>query len=193
MTLEDQQRLGTPFARVARQELGYNVKQVDQFLARAHDYYSSEDTSAKALTSHGVRSVTFDPAKGGYETQTVDAALDRLEDVFAKRERDRLVTESGEEAWLLQIGKISSALRGRLHRSDGKRFRRPKRNVRSYSVVDVDRLCGDLLAYLESDKPLSVDVVRRAVFAPAQGRQGYEENQVDAFMDRAVELMASID
>lgn len=193
VTVEDQQRPGMPFARVARNELGYNVKQVEQFLARARDYYTSEDTGGKALTSHSVRSVTFDPAKGGYEARAVDTALDRLEDVFAQRERDKLVAESGEEAWLLQIGKISSALRERLHRTDGERFRRPKRNVRSYSVADVDRLCGQLLAYLQHDAQLSVDVVRRAVFAPARGKEGYEESQVDAFMDRVVELMASID
>jgi len=57
----------------------------------------------------------------------------------------------------------------------------------------VDRLCRDLLGYLEEDKPLSVDNVRRAVFRPAVGKDGYEENQVDAFLDRVVELMAAID
>ena len=49
------------------------------------------------------------------------------------------------------------------------------------------------MAYLEQDKPLSVDSVRRAVFRPAVGRDGYEEAQVDAFLDRVVELMAAID
>ncbi|MEO8284654.1 MAG: DivIVA domain-containing protein, partial [Pseudarthrobacter sp.] len=43
------------------------------------------------------------------------------------------------------------------------------------------------------DKPLSVDSIRRAVFRPAAGEDGYEETQVDAFLDRAVELMAAID
>ena len=36
-----------------------------------------------------VRAVSFDPAKGGYDAAAVDAALDRLEDVFARRERER--------------------------------------------------------------------------------------------------------
>lgn len=193
MTVDDQQRANAPFARVGRQELGYNARQVDVFLSRARAFYTSEDSSEKALTSRDVRSVAFDPAKGGYEAHAVDAALDRLEDVFAQRERDQLIAGKGEEAWLMQIGKISSALRGRLHRPDGARFRRPKRSVRSYSVADVDGLCHQLLAYFEHDKPLSVDVVRRAVFGAAHGKQGYEESQVDAFMDRVVELMASID
>ncbi|HSU71104.1 MAG TPA: DivIVA domain-containing protein [Micrococcaceae bacterium] len=193
MSVDDHQRATAPFARVGRNELGYNVKQVDQFLSRARAFYTSEDSSERALSSKDVRSVAFDPAKGGYQAQAVDAALDRLEDVFAQRERDDLIAGQGEEAWLMQIGRISAVLRGRLHRPDGARFRRPKRNVRSYSVADVDGLCHQLLEYFEHDRPLSVDVVRRAVFGAAQGKHGYEESQVDAFMDRVVELMASID
>ncbi len=194
MTVDNQQRTSTPFARVGRSELGYSTKQVDVFLRRARAYYTSPDAGQKALTSHDVRSVSFDPAKGGYEALAVDAALDRLEDVFAQRERDQLVSSQGEEAWLLQIGRISSVLRARLHRGDGKRFRRPKgKKTRSYSVTEVDRLCHELLAYFETNKPLSVDVVRRAVFASAKGSTGYEESQVDAFLDRVVELMASVD
>ena len=81
-----------------------------------------------------------------------------------------------------------------MHRPDGERFRRPSRNkARSYNIADVDRLCHELVAYLEQDKPLSVDSVRRAVFRPAAGKDGYEEAQVDAFLDRVVELMAAID
>ena len=54
-------------------------------------------------------------------------------------------------------------------------------------------MCHELIGYLEEDQPLSVDNVRRAVFRPAVGRDGYEESQVDAFLERAVELMAAID
>ena len=57
----------------------------------------------------------------------------------------------------------------------------------------MDNLCHDLIGYLEEDQPLSVDNVRRAVFRPAKGKDGYEETQVDAFLDRVVELMAAID
>jgi DivIVA domain-containing protein len=184
---------GAPFARVDRKAYGYNVRQVDQFLASARAIYTGADSAEKPLTSHDVREMTFDAVRGGYEPQAVDAALDRLEDVFAQRERDALIAGKGEEAWMAQIGRLSSVLRARLHRAEGERFRRPKRNVRSYSVADVDALCAELLDYFEHDKPLSVDLVRRAVFSPAQGKDGYEEQQVDAFLDRVVELMAAID
>ena len=57
----------------------------------------------------------------------------------------------------------------------------------------MDELCGELLGYFEEDQPLSVDNVRAGRVRPAKGRDGYEESQVDAFLERAVELMAAID
>lgn len=192
--MEEVRRRTAPFERVGRGEYGYNIRQVDQFLTKAREYYNARDPHAAPVTSHEVRAMAFDPAKGGYAAQAVDAALDRLEDVFAQRERDALIAEQGEDAWLRQIGRLSAVLRARLHRPEGQRFRRPSRKrSRSYNVNDVDALCNDLLGYFENDKPLSVDVVRRAVFREAKGADGYEETQVDAFLDRVVELMAAID
>ncbi|MCG2620412.1 DivIVA domain-containing protein [Arthrobacter sp. I2-34] len=183
-----------PFDRVSRREQGYNMRQVDQFLDRARQYYDGWDPSLPPVTSHDVRTVSFDPARGGYDPRAVDSALDRLEDAFAQRERDELIAQEGEEAWLTRIGRLSSVLRARLHRAPGDRFRRPShRNASSYNVQDVDALCGELLNYFEQDQPLSVDVVRRAVFREAKGSEGYEENQVDAFLERVVELMATIE
>lgn len=189
-----QQRTSTaPFARVDRASYGYNTKQVDQFLAKARAIYTSTEQSPKSLSSRDVREMTFDAVRGGYQPQEVDAALDRLEDVFAQQERDALIAAKGEDAWLAQIGRLSGVLRARLHRPDGERFRRPRRNARSYQTADVDALCHQLLDYFEQDKPLSVDTVRRAVFGSARGKEGYEEQQVDAFLDRVIELMAAID
>ncbi|WP_422391608.1 DivIVA domain-containing protein [Arthrobacter sp. N1] len=184
----------SPFARVGRREVGYDTGQVDRFLTRARGDYNADDPDSRSVTSSEVRGQSFRPTPGGYEPQSVDAALDRLEDVFARRERDRLIAAQGEDAWLRQIGRTAAVLRGRLHRPHGERFRRPARkNAPSYVVQDVDRLCDELLRYLEQDLPLSVDVVRRAVFREARGADGYEENQVDVFLDRVVELMAGID
>jgi DivIVA domain-containing protein len=194
VTVDIQQQIPASFDRVQRNEYGYNAKQVDQFLQRARVSFENPTTARHVIKSADVRAVSFDPVKGGYAAAAVDAALDRLEDAFARSERDDLVAERGEEAWLREIGKLSGLLRGRLHRPDGERFRRPsKGRGRSYNTVDVDNLCRDLIGYLEEDRPLSVDNVRRAVFRPAAGKDGYEETQVDAFLDRVVELMAAID
>ena len=182
------------FTLVGPKEVGYNVKQVDVFLEQARAYFLNADSHGKAITSHDVRTAAFDPAKGGYSAQAVDAALDRIEDEFVLREKDTLIAAEGEKAWLIKIGKSASALRARLHRPDKERFRRPgRRNAQSYNVDDVDVLCRELLVYIEGNGELSVDVVRRAVFAPARGDEGYEECQVDAFVDKVVELMAAVD
>lgn len=192
--VDSKRQIPASFERVARTDYGYNAKQVDQFLQRARVSLETPAAAAHPIRSADVRSVSFDPVKGGYSATAVDAALDRLEDAFARRERDELIAQQGEEAWLRQIGQLSGTLRGRLHRPDGERFRRPvKKKARSYNTRDVDRLCKDLIGYLEEDKPLSVDNVRRAVFRQAVGKDGYEETQVDAFLDRVVELMAAID
>lgn len=194
MALDFQRKIPASFERVRGNEYGYNAKQVDQFLQRAKVALETPKAAIHPLGSADVRAVSFDPVKGGYSAAVVDSALDRLEDAFARRERDELIAARGEEAWLREIGKLSGILRGRLHRPDGERFRRPaKKNVRSYNILDVDNLCYDLIGYLEEDKPLSVDNIRRAVFRPATGAEGYEETQVDAFLDRVVELMAAID
>ena len=194
MALDIHRQIPASFERVQRSEYGYNAKQVDQFLQRARVSLETPAAAKQPVNSSVVREVAFDPVKGGYSAAVVDAALDRLEDAFARRERDELIASRGEEAWLREIGNLSGILRSRLHRPDGERFRRPSRNkARSYNIADVDRLCHELVAYLEQDKPLSVDSVRRAVFRPAAGKDGYEEAQVDAFLDRVVELMAAID
>lgn len=193
-TVSSQRQVPASFQRVPRSEYGYNAKQVDQFLQQARISLETPEAAGKAVTSTDVRTVAFDPVKGGYSAAVVDAALDRLEDAFARRERDELIAAAGEEAWLRNIGQLSGVLRGRLHRPDGERFRRPsKSQARSYNTTDVDDLCRELIGYLEEDKPLSVDSIRRAVFRPATGADGYEETQVDAFLDRVVELMAAID
>lgn len=180
------------FDRVGRGDLGYSPKQVEKFLDAARAYL--EDRSAAAVTSHDVRTVSFDAVRGGYDANEVDSALDRLEDAFARRERDDLIQDAGQEAWLREIGQLAGLLRGRLMRADGERFRRPASlKAPSYHVDDVDILCTRLLAYLEQGSPMSADEVRTAVFRTVSGKEGYEETQVDAFLDRVVELMAAID
>lgn len=194
MTVEEKTRSTSKFKLVGAKEVGYNVKQVDQFLDRARAYFLNADVTGAAITSHDVRTASFEPARRGYNAQSVDAAMDRIEDEFVLRERELLIKAEGEQAWMMKIGKTASVLRSRLHRPDGERFRRPSRKgVQSYSIADVDLLCRELLTYIEDNGELSVDVVRRAIFSPVKGRNGYEESQVDAFLDRMVELMASID
>ena len=60
---------------------------------------------------------------------------------------------------------LSGILRGRLHRPDGQRFRRPtKKRPAATTRTTLTVLCRELIGYLEEDQPLSVDNIRRAVF-----------------------------
>lgn len=193
MTEASSGKIPATFRRVERSSYGYSVAQVDDFMDRGRAVFE-DPAHDRPLTSTDVRKVAFDPARGGYEAAQVDHALDILEDALARRERDRLISSEGEEAWLGEVGRLSALLRQRLYRPDGEKFRHPsKSRTQGYGVPEVDALCKDIVDYLEHDHALSVDDVRRASFPPAKGQDAYEEAQVDAFLDRVVELMAAID
>jgi len=108
-----QRQIPASFDRVQRNQYGYNARQVDEFLQRARVSFEAPSSAGRSIHSADVRAVSFDPVKGGYAAAGVDAALDRLEDALARRERDELVAERGEEAWLREIGRLAGVLRGR--------------------------------------------------------------------------------
>lgn len=182
----------TTFNRTGRVSQGYDTEQVDAFFARARESYEQAGVPSP-LTSRDVRQVGFDLVRGGYDVGQVDAALDRLEDAFARREYDAMRQRLGAEGTLDELTKRAGSLRGRLVRPDGERFDRATGLAPAYDVSDVDRLCRRLLGYFESGDPMSVDEVRRAVFRPRRGSRGYAEPQVDAFLDRVVEVMVAVE
>ena len=47
------------------------------------------------MTAESIRTQAFAMQKGGYSTSHVDAALERLEDAFASRERERAFARRG--------------------------------------------------------------------------------------------------
>jgi DivIVA domain-containing protein len=171
---------------------------VDEFFSRARVAYElvGRDSGGRrrpALTARDVRVVAFDLVRGGYEVRQVDSALDRLEDAVARRERDAVVGEQGERALLDRLTRRAQTLHGRLTRPVGDRFARGHGFDASYDVSDVDELCTRLLGYFDDGEEMSADEVRRAVFRTRRGSRGYREAEVDAFFDRAVEIMVSVD
>lgn len=180
------------FRRVGRLSQGYHVGQVDDFFARAREAYERAGLQP-GLSSSEVRRVGFDLVRGGYDIGQVDSALDRLEDAFARREYAAMRGRLGEDGTLAELTDRARVLRGRLVRPDGERFDRARGLAPAYDVADVDRLCVRLLGYFEDGEPMSVDEVRRAVFRARRGTRGYAEPQVDAFLDRVVEVMAAVE
>lgn len=187
---------GRRFSRASEEHWGYDPAEVDDFLDRVDAVLlttSGDPRSAPGVSSRQVRERVFDRVQGGYDSAPVDARLDELEDQLADRERDAFIHEHGPQRWEEHLELLGQTLLGRLNRPHGERFRQPsQRKQLGYSVADVDVLCDRLTEHFRSDEDLDPSLVRKAVFRQAQGQRCYEEQQVDAFLDRAVELILAL-
>ena len=181
------------FPRMTGWKSGYDPAQVDSFFRRARESYNRESPQPGDLDARAVRTVGFDLVRKGYHVGVVDAALDRLEDAFAKQARDRMVTQAGHDAWIKELTRAAGSLRGRLERAKGERFNRAEKGDVGYDVGEVDDLCDRIHGYFTQGQAMSVDEVRRVLFRTRKGDAAYSEDQVDAFIDRVVEVMASVD
>ncbi|GIG37845.1 DivIVA domain-containing protein [Cellulomonas pakistanensis] len=178
---------GAMFRRVSGMRTGYHPEEVDDFFTHARTVY--EQGPAGALSSRDVRTVAFDLVRNGYSTTAVDAALDRLEAAFVARSRADFIAERGRQAWMETLAEQARSLYGRLTRPDGERFAHPKGRLAGYDAAEVDALCGRLVAYFDSNAPLTAQEVRSAVFARRKGAKAYAEAPVDAFLERAVDVL----
>jgi len=178
------------FPRVRRPRLGYHVEQVDAFLARARRAYDGVGGEADALAAEDIRLTAFSMQKGGYSTAHVDAALERLEDAFAARERQRAAADQGEGEWINEARATAQVVINRLARPEGHRFDRVSFLAVGYSTREVDRFAQKLMRYFRDGAPISVDDVRTVVFRPQRG--GYREVQVDLVLDAVVDVMLAV-
>lgn len=185
--------MDTNFPRMSGWKNGYDPVQVDSFFKRARESFERESPQPGDLDARAVRTVGFDLTRKGYHVGVVDAALDRLEDAFAKRARDRLVERSGQDSWVQELTRAAASLRGRLTRPAGERFNHPEKGIIGYDIAEVDELCDRINGYFTQGQAMSVDEVRRVLFRVRKGDRAYDEDQVDAFIDRVVEVMASVD
>jgi DivIVA domain-containing protein len=182
--------VSTTFPTAVKRAKGYNVSQVDAFLARARAAYDADDSGPTALTASDIRHTSFSLVRGGYSTSHVDAALERLEDAFALRERERAFVEQGKGEWLGSARETAQVILNRITRPEGRRFQRTSILAQGYSVEDVDAICDTLIEYFERGVPFSTDSVRTAVFQPQRG--GYREAQVDLLLDSVIEVMLAV-
>lgn len=173
------------FPSVAPKLLGYAPDQVDLFVQQARAQF--EDPTAETVTANSIRNTEFDLVKGGYLISAVDTAMDRLEDTFAAREIQRQKLFRGDFAVNDRKARIVEIIAGRLARPKRKRFASTGWLLRGYSRMQVDALCSQIDDHLNKQAPLSINSVRRAIFKATRG--GYRESQVDAFLDRVIELL----
>lgn len=186
------------FQTVESDEIGYEPTHVDAFMERAREAAEGRGE----LTPEQVRQARFATVDGGYATDEVDDALDRLEEALTAAERDAVVREHGDGEWDAALEESTRELLDRADRAPAERFRRPTReDAPAYAIDDVDALLDRLRATLGStdrvtaergdaaDRPLTADDVRRSSFAEAEGRDGYDEAQVDVYLDAAVDVL----
>lgn len=179
------------FRSAGRLSSGYDPEQVDDFFARARRVY--EGDVSEPLSGEDVRRAAFDLVRGGYATAPVDAALDRLERAFAARQRSEYVATHGRQAWMEHLAARARTLYGRLARSDGERFAPPGRGEPGYAAAEVDALCRRLVEYFDHGQSLTSEEVRQATFRRARGHEAYAEGPVDAFLERAVEVLVGVE
>lgn len=203
--------VASPFPFAPRGEKGYEPTGVDEFLRRAraafeeptappaddadvHDARATTDTAAAGddapIDAAAVRSVSFALVRRGYAIGAVDAALGRIEDAFAAREREAKIAAIGSNDWVELARTTAQEVLERLSRAPGTRFRKAGVLRFGYRIDEVDIVADKLVAYFERGEAVTVEQVRAAAFR--MQRRGYDEAQVDAVLDAVVEVMLAI-
>lgn len=182
--------VSTTFPRTRKSHRGYNVDQVEDFLEDARRAYSADGAAGTVINAGSIRTTSFLMQKGGYSTVHVDAALERLEDAFASRERELALQQAGEEVWYSQARTAAKEILDRLSRPARERFSRVGFLSDGYHRKEVDEFIDRLVKYFQDGAALSVEEVRTIAFRPKKG--GYREAQVDLLLDAVVNVMLAV-
>jgi DivIVA domain-containing protein len=166
-------------------KLGYVPSQVDSFLSSARQQYL--DPQSQTMDAASVRSARFELVKDGYSISAVDTAMEKLEDIFAGRELERIYNSVGHQDFVRLLDEGLELLRARTSRPKGKHFSKRKWPNRGYNRKQVDQFSSRIATHLNQGEELTVKEVRLAVFKTQRG--GYAEYQVDAFIEKLVEVL----
>jgi DivIVA domain-containing protein len=175
------------FPEARGREKGYAKGAVDDFLDRARVDF---ETGEGSLTSADVRRAAFPLVRHGYAIASVDAALGRIEDAFAARERSWALARSGAGAWVGHARELAQEVLDRLSRPRTRRFDRVSALRYGYRIDEVDLVADKIAGYLRTGEALTVEQVRSVAFRMQRG--GYREAQVDAVLDAVVEVMLAV-
>lgn len=200
--MAQQSEAGIP--RAGKRKWGYDPAQVDAFLERAHALYDSDGAQ---LTQRDIQNVSFDLSRGGYEIGQVDAALTRLERAVVDKQTAWEISSNGRIAWKAKTEELYREIVKHLDRAAGERFGSGKPHTPSYDRKQVDKLADQIAdkaaAELGLDgvsrkdvrdlDKLDAEAVANAVFTQRRGRKGYDERQVDYFLNSCVELLSRIE
>ncbi|MFD0705198.1 DivIVA domain-containing protein [Alloscardovia venturai] len=198
------QEAKTAIPRARKKEWGYSVKQVDEFLKSTRSLYEVDEPN---MTQAEIQNVTFDLEKNGYDVAAVDSALRRLEDAIADKLADWTILHEGLEAWSAQNEQLALTLIPRAKRSDRTIFANGRFGKPSYDKKQVDAFVKNIAYFLNQTLALGVFAqdakgqmqsfdshgVATVTFTQHRGAHGYDEAQVDAYINRIVEVLSRIE
>ncbi|MGO3886566.1 MAG: DivIVA domain-containing protein [Mycetocola sp.] len=177
------------FPMSSRGTRGYSVDEVDRFLATARIAFDGADDRV-ALEAADIRTTAFRLKRRGYSVPHVDAALERLEDAFALREREGEQAKIGFDEWMATARGTAQELLDRLAQPEGERFSRAAFLTQGYLPADVDAFASQVSEYFQGQRSLTVADVRTAGFRSKRG--GYRESEVDSVLDEVVAVMLAV-
>ena len=174
------------FALTTGRTRGYHRAAVDTFLTAARNAFEGDGE----LTAADVRVASFPLVKNGYVVAEVDAALGRVEDALAGRERDRVVRSEGAGAWVEQAREEAQVILDHLARRKRHRFTRTGVLTFGYRVDEVDHVAARIVRYLRDGEALSAEQLRSAAFRMQRG--GYREEQVASLLDATIDVILAV-
>lgn len=200
----EQGRNASGIARAGKRKWGYDPSQVDAFLERAHALYDSDDAQ---LSQQDIQNVSFDLRKNGYVIAQVDAALARLERAVVDKQTTREIRQNGRVAWKAQTEALYREISTHASRAAKERFRSGAKKAPSYDRKQVDRLVDQIVdkaaAELGLDGVTEDDVrklvnlnsnsVANVIFTQRKGKHGYDERQVDNYLNACVRLLSRLE
>lgn len=195
---------GPVIALAGKRKWGYDVEQVDQFLARAHELYDSVEPK---LTQRDIQRASFDLVKNGYVIAQVDAALSRLERAVVDKHTTWELEHSGRIPFKARSEAMLAALEAHYRRDPKNRFKAGLGKQPSYDRKQVDRLVDQVIAKVSSilgvegaqptDSKKLIDItaarVSNVIFTQRKGKRGYDERSVDYYLDAAVQLLSRLE
>ncbi|EPI48450.1 DivIVA domain repeat protein [Gardnerella vaginalis JCP8151A] len=200
----DTARNSSGIERVGKRKKGYSVEQVNDFLERAHSLYESSDIS---LTQKDIQDVSFDLEDEGYAIPQVDAALSRLERAVVDKTTQYEISNRGKIVWKAQADEEYRVLLSHSQRDYKMRFDSAQSRKPSYDKKQVDNVVNkslDKIAVLLGYNPVwgsslsdldKIDAmfVSNVLFTQRSGKRGYDERQVDYYLNACVRLLSRLE
>ena len=200
----DTARNSSGIERVGKRKKGYSVEQVNDFLERAHSLYESSDIS---LTQKDIQDVSFDLEDEGYAIPQVDAALSRLERAVVDKTTQYEISNRGKVVWKAQADEEYRVLLSHSQRDYKMRFDSAQSRKPSYDKKQVDNVVNkslDKIAILLGYNPVwgsslsdldKIDAmfVSNVLFTQRSGKRGYDERQVDYYLNACVRLLSRLE